>query len=195
MQDHPRGVLRALLLSTFVACSFAIEMPSLLTFNTSAIALGKALIREQSPSVMPALYAALASADSVLDEGPWAVTDCACTPPSGNKHDYMSVSKYYWPCTSNPCNATATNCTAEGLPWVDCDGQENVDAVNKYDLPRVSAMSSAVQTLLTAYLFSGNETYAARAADLLRVWFLDADTAMNPNGNFMQVRCILCLSG
>lgn len=166
--------------------SNAVEMPPLLTMNASAIAFAQSLIRQKASAVMPAYYAALANADAAVNQGPWSVTDCSCTPPSGNKHDYMSVSKYYWPCNANPCNATSPNCTSDGLPWVDCDGQVNEDAVNKYDLPRVSSMNGAVQALLAAYLFSGNETYAARAALLLQTWFLDPATAMRPNGNFMQ---------
>ena len=58
-------------------------------------------------------------------------------------------------------------------------------------IPRVSAMNGAAQALLTAYLFTGNETYAARAALVLRAWFLDEDTAMRPNGDFMQACWVL----
>lgn len=175
-----------------LALTSAVSMPPLLTLNGSGIVCAKNLIESRSPSVMTALDAAIASAQSYLSQGPWAVTDCACTPPSGNKHDYMSVSKYYWPCNANPCNASAPNCSdLSGLPWVDCDGQVNNAAVDKYDLPRVSAMNGAAQALLTAYLFTGNETYAARAGLVLRAWFLDEDTAMRPNGDFMQACWVL----
>ncbi len=40
--------------------------------------------------------------------------------------------------------------------------------------------------LRLAYYFSENEMYAEHAAKLLRVWFLDPETRMNPNLNYAQ---------
>jgi hypothetical protein len=43
-----------------------------------------------------------------------------------------------------------------------------------------------VHTLSLAYYFSEEDKYAEHAAKILRVWYLDADTRMNPNLNFAQ---------
>jgi hypothetical protein len=47
-------------------------------------------------------------------------------------------------------------------------------------------MSSDVETLGLAYYYSGDARYAAKAAELVRAWFLDPATRMNPNANFAQ---------
>jgi hypothetical protein len=47
-------------------------------------------------------------------------------------------------------------------------------------------MTAAVETLAQAYYFTGEAKYAERAALLLRVWFIDKATKMNPNYSYAQ---------
>lgn len=161
--------------------------PPPLALNMTLLQMARARVAAGDPSLVLPYETLVRWATEALSSGPWSVVDCPHTPPSGDKHDYISVSKYFWPCNANPCNASSPQCDAStGLPWLDCDGRTNFDAVNQYDLPRITNMSSTVQLLSHAYALSGNVSFASRAASLLRTWFLDPSTSMNPNGNFMQ---------
>src|SRR6187200_2303031 len=63
----------------------------------------------------PALLKLKRDADAVLTEGPFSVVDKKQTPPSGDKHDYMSLAPYWWPNRDTP----------DGLPYVHRDGERN----------------------------------------------------------------------
>ena len=97
-------------------------------------------------------------------------------PPSGDKHDYMSQAPYFW---KNPA-------TKDGLPYIRRDGERNPEIKQFPDHDLMDGMVGAVETLSAAYYFTGKEEYAARAAEILRMWFLDAKTKMNPNLEFAQ---------
>ena len=121
------------------------------------------------------LEALVADAERALDVGPFSVTDKEILPPSGDPHDYMSMGPYWWP---NPD-------TPDGLPYVRRDGVTNPER-DQLDQPRVVGLASAVETLSLAWYFTGEEKYAERAALLLRTWFLDEATKMNPHLEYGQ---------
>lgn len=128
----------------------------------------------QEPQVASAIAALKQQADRALKQPPLTVVD-DLTPPSGDPHDYMSLSIYWWP---NPD-------TPDGLPYVERDGEVNPE-VNQYDEPKLNLMASTVETLALAYYFTDYEPYAEHAARLLRTWFIDEKTRMNPNLNHGQ---------
>lgn len=125
----------------------------------------------------PAYVALLARADAALTHAPYTVVDKTGKPASGDPHDYMSIGPYWWPDPSKP----------DGLPYIRRDGHVNPERVSQaFDTADFEAMSKDVQALSLAYYFTSDERYARKAAQLVRVWFLDPATRMNPNLNHGQ---------
>lgn len=110
-----------------------------------------------------------------LSGGTYSVTYKKAVAPSGSKHDYVSLSRYWWP---NPK-------TKDGLPYINKDGQSN-PGLNQYDRNLLGDMCGAVNTLALAYFYSNDERYAAKGTELIRVWFLNEKTKMNPNLDYSQ---------
>lgn len=103
------------------------------------------------------------------------ITDKLHVPPSGDKRDYFSLSVYFWPDENSP----------DGKPYVARDGLVNPE-VEDYDRPRFVRMCVYVDALCLAYGLTGEERYAAKAAEFLRAWFVNDHTRMNPNMLFAQ---------
>lgn len=147
--------------------------------NASELALNKTrLQQQQAPAPTQQAWQALKrEADRALTAPLLSVTDKGLTPPGGSKHDYLSLSAYWWPDESAP----------GGLPWVRRDGQINPASKNNdSDGVRLATFTARVQTLTLAWYFSGDERYASRAIALIRHWFIDPATRMNPNLNYAQ---------
>ena len=116
-------------------------------------------------------------ANELLDATAFSVVNKTGIPPSGDKHDYMSIGPYWWP---NPE-------TDDGLPYIRKDGEINPEARNNYtDFVENDNFLRAIKDLSNAYYLSDNVDYAHKALELIKVWFLDEDTKMNPHLNYAQ---------
>ena len=120
--------------------------------------------------------AIIAAGDKALSVAPVSVVDKEQVPPSGDKHDYLSIAIYYWP---NPD-------TPDGLPWVGHDGERNPAVDDIPDKTHKNTMMRVVRDCALAYRLTGEERYAEHAATQLKAWFLDPATRMNPSLTYAQ---------
>ncbi len=93
-------------------------------------------------------------------------------PPSGDKRDYLSIAPYWHP-------------AEPGKPWVRRDGIRNAD-IDRYDRKTLENMTGNSIVLILAFAASGEGKYRERARELLRHFFLDPETRMNPHLQYGQ---------
>ncbi len=143
-----------------------------------ALEKSQALIAQGDETAKKALKKLVSDADKALAVVPPSVTEKTKVPPSGDKHDYMSLAPYFWPDPSKP----------DGLPYLRKDGKVNPESRDEAanDTLRMRLIGASVETLALAYHFTKEEKYAAQAAKLMKVWFLAPATRMNPNLRFAQ---------
>lgn len=172
----------AILLSLFtnINCHQNEKSAPTILIDSNYLAATKLRIENKDPQLVAAFEHLIEMADHALEEGPYAVTQKEKLPPSGDQHDYASYSRYWWP---NPE-------TEDGLPYIRRDGETfpGSQSPESSDRPRIGALGNNAQALGLAYYLTGKKVYAKKAAELLRVWFLDEATRMNPNLNHAQCR-------
>ncbi|HWC20496.1 MAG TPA: alginate lyase family protein [Terriglobales bacterium] len=164
-----------LCLVTFAQPSKDATLPRVFLLNGKALEHERELAQSKgAPDEL--LKVARAEADRARSLGPFSVMHKEAMPPSGDKHDYMSLAPYFWP---NPE-------TSNHLPYVRRDGERNPEIKAISDHDEMGKMASSTLALALGYYLTGNEDYASRAALLLRTWFLDPSTKMNPNLEYAQ---------
>lgn len=169
-------ILFAALLASFSLSGQEQGERSLIELNRAVLSRVKHSIQRGDAEYLPAYRQLIADADKLLTKGPYTVTSKKQVPPSGDKHDYVSRGPYWWPDPAKP----------DGLPYIRKDGLTNPEYYDFTDHTELHRMTSAVYHLGLAYYYSGEEKYAAHAATLVKTWFLDAETRMNPHLEYGQ---------
>ena len=150
--------------------------PRVFLLDARQLQLSRRQIRDKDAAVASAWAKLEREARTALSAGPFSIVTKQQIPPSGDKHDYMSQAPYFWPDPKSP----------NGLPYIRRDGERNPEINKIADHRTLDDLENAVETLALAYYFTGNETYAAKAAELLHAFFLNRATRMNPNLQYAQ---------
>jgi hypothetical protein len=117
----------------------------------------------------------LKAAEAALKLEPPAITKHRATLSAGGPNDFYSNADYFWPDPTKP----------DGLPYINRDGESNPDNFFHHRMA-MRTERDAVAALGAAYKISGDDRYVTRAVELLRVFFLDPQTRMNPNLQYAQ---------
>jgi hypothetical protein len=149
------------------------KLPHTIIFDPYELAKMKQLVnmKQNDSTVKNFIKEVITEADSVLIKRPISVTEKNEVPPNGTKHDYFALASYEWPNPNTP----------NGLPYVSRDGETNPETLLIKDRVYLEEMVDRVMILAIASYFTEDPKYALKADELLRVWFLDNDTYMNPS--------------
>src|SRR5438132_8111932 len=150
--------------------------PRVFLLDAKQLQLNRQRVRDGDKSLNAAWARLEREAQKALSEGPFSVVIKSVTPPSGDKHDYMTQAPYFWPDPKSP----------NGLPYIRRDGERNPEINKITDHHSLDDLESSVETLALAYYFKGDEAYATKAVQLLRAFFLEPTTRMNPNLEYAQ---------
>jgi len=151
------------------------SLPEISLYDRADLEKARQIAMEGVDPFSTAVDSLKVAADKAMLQGPFSVMQKNMTPPSGDKHDYLSQGPYWWP---NPD-------TPDGLPYVRHDGVVNPEYYD-FDSRTLGRMSASVFTLSMAWFYSGHDPYAEKAVELLSIWFLDPATRMNPHLEYGQ---------
>ncbi|HML53488.1 MAG TPA: alginate lyase family protein [Solidesulfovibrio magneticus] len=177
---RPAWPFRAACLAVFVLCWLAMaqaaQRPALLFVAEADLQRTKAALAAGDPALAPALGQLREECAEAMAVGRLTVTDKKLPSPSADPRDYVSRAPYWWPDPDKP----------DGLPPIRKDGEVHPDA-QKGDVTTFEKLADAVGTLALGYYLTGEEQWAAKAAGLLRAFFLDPATAMRPHLRYGQL--------
>ena len=114
-------------------------------------------------------------ADAALNQEPVTIIAFRAKLSEGGPHDFYSNGDYWWP------NPNTTN----GLPYVQRDGQTNPENFNEHR-KCIWKLKGTIAALGAAYKITGDDKYVSKAVALLKVFFLDDATRMNPSLKYAQ---------
>ena len=124
------------------------------------------------------------AATEALDRGPFSVMDKISTPPSGDKHDYFSAAPYFWPVTNERNETVFLHKDGHKHPSTEMYSVES----GLYDRSTLQRVFDDSSLTALAWYFTGSARFAKHGVELMEVFFLKAETKMNPHMKFAQYR-------
>lgn len=162
----------------FCVAARGADAPAVYSLSAANLAASHTRLAAGAPLLQPALARLRQDADAALAFSPVSVTQKKrVPPPGGDRHNYYSQAPYWWPDPAKP----------DGLPYVNRDGHTFPGSKQDTDSENLWILSQRAETLALAYYFTDRHEYAAHAAMLVRVFFLNPATRMNPNLRFAQL--------
>lgn len=153
------------------------EQPRFSYWDEAQVRLAKDQIAAGNPYFVRHYRQLITQANAMLAFQPDPVVNKTALPPSGDKHDYLTLAPYTWPNADTP----------DGLPWLARDGQINpMTRGANTDFQRHADAMAALQLLNLAYFLSDDAKYGEKLRDILRIWYLDPATRVNPHIDFGQ---------
>lgn len=152
-------------------------LPRTIVLDPTVLVNAKGSLKYNNNTILiKALNELVSHADSLLLNKPTSVVDKHELPPSGDIHDFLSLAPYRWPDPSKK----------DGLPYIGRDGETNPEIYTIPDKKNLDDMIHSVSILSAAYYFTDDIKYASKAKELLRVWFIDNSTKMNPHLKYSE---------
>lgn len=111
-----------------------------------------------------------------VEEAPFTITKYTAPSVDGaSTNDYYSDSPYWWPVEDDPT-----------APYFRKDGERNPDRFMDHKEELAKFYKGIMSIAYYSYL-SGDNQYAKNANDLLKIWFINPKTKMNPNLKYSQL--------
>jgi hypothetical protein len=170
------GAVLGLMVSLVATAADEAPLPQIYLYPARNLVIAKQLVARNDPSIKAPYAKLIKEADAALLAKPESVMDKPLVAASGNKHDFFSYGPYWWPDPKKP----------NGLPYFKRDGYVYPKARIGTDSRPFYRTCINAEILAYAYYFTGRKAYAEKAAELIRVWFLNPETAMNPSANYGQ---------
>jgi hypothetical protein len=115
-------------------------------------------------------------ADEAIEESPYTITKYSAPSVEGATiNDYYSDSPYWWPVEGNP-----------DAPYLRKDGERNPDRFMDHKV-EVAKFYKGVLSITFYSHFTDDSDYRQKANDILKIWFIDNETKMNPNLKYSQL--------
>src|SRR4030095_652943 len=171
-----KQILLLLLAVIIMIATVTAQSPNVFAMDANRLVELKEKIRQKDKEVLQLIDSLKKQANGLLKMKPVSVMDKEFTPVSGNKHDYMSQAPYFWYDSSKP----------NGLPYMRKDGVRNPEIYKITDRTYIGRLENASRILSLTWYLTDDIKYAEKAAALLRYWFINEATKMNPHLEYGQ---------